>query len=79
MGHNLLRTITPLFSGIQARSVTYTTRGYYNLVMNTADDSNFYQISYVCQESKYQEELPEVLSIISSFRIEGTTDTGNLI
>jgi hypothetical protein len=66
-------------SGIQARSVTYTTGGYYNLVVSTADDSNFYQISYVCQESKYQEELPEVLSIISSFRIEGTTDTGNLI
>ena len=66
-------------SGIQARSVTYTTGGYYNLVINTADDSNFYQISYVGQESKYQEELPKVLSIISSFQIEGSTDTGNLI
>ena len=66
-------------SGIQARSVTYATGGYYNLVINTADDSNFYQISYVSRESKYQEELPEVLSIISSFQIKGTTDTGNLI
>lgn len=66
-------------SGNQARSVTYTTLGYYNLVINTADDSNLYQISFVGQESKYQEELPEVLFIISSFKIKGTSDPGSLI
>lgn len=65
-------------SGIQARTVTYTEGGYYNLVINIADESNMYQISYNGQESRYQKELHEVESIISSFKIKGTSDTSIL-
>jgi len=62
-------------SGIQARSVSFTTQGFYNLVIESADDSNVYQFAYIGQESKVQKELPEVLSIKSSFQIKGITDT----
>ena len=62
-------------SGIQARSVSFTTQGFYNLVIEAADDSNVYQFAYIGQESKVQKELPEVLSIKSSFQIKGITDT----
>ncbi len=61
-------------SGIKARSVSFTTQGYYNLVIQSADDSNMYQIGYIGQESKFQKELPEVQSIISSFQIKGISD-----
>lgn len=62
-------------SGIQARSVSYTTGGYYYLLLSSADESNMYQITYVGQESRYQKELHEVQSIISSFKIKGINDT----
>lgn len=65
-------------SGIQARSVSFATQGFYNLIIQTADDSNLYQIAYIGQESKAQKELPEVLSIISTFEIKGLIDTAIL-
>ena len=65
-------------SGIQARSVSFTTQGYFNLIIQSADDNNMYQIAYTGQESKVEKELPEVLSIISSFQIKGITDTAIL-
>ncbi|HEY7108487.1 MAG TPA: PsbP-related protein [Nitrososphaeraceae archaeon] len=61
-------------SGTKARSISFTTDGYYNLVINSADEKNVYQLSYTGQESKVQEELTEVQSIISSFKIKEMSD-----
>ncbi len=74
-GAQLISNNYTSLSGIQARSVSFTTQGYYNLIIETADDSSLYQIAYTGQESKVQKQLPEVLSIISSFQIKGITDT----
>ena len=78
-GAQLLTDNHTSLSGIQARSVSFTDGGHYNLLIHSADDINLYQIGFVGQESKYQKELPEVQSIISSFQIKGTTDSGTQI
>ena len=72
-GAQLLSDNYTSLSGIQARSVSYTTQGEgdHNLVIVTADDSNIYEIAYYGQESKFQKEFPEVQAIISSFKIKG--------
>lgn len=78
LGAQLITDNYTSLSHLKARSISFTTEGYYNLVIESADDSNMYQIAYYGQESKTQKELPEVLSIMSSFQIKGVTDTSVL-
>lgn len=82
IGAQLLADNYTSLSGIPARSIFYTKDGYFNMLANSADLDNMYQIGYRGQISKYERELPEVASVIDSFEIkkpkvsivESTTD-----
>ena len=73
-GDQLLTDNSTYLSGRYARSISYISNaqpgGTYNFMVFSTNRDSIYQIAYGASLSKYQKELSEVKSIISSFRFK---------